>query len=55
MLGREIQAAWRRNCLTEEPLAQRMVLTMALYLLGIILFVLGTLVVMTLPNPVPGA
>jgi succinate dehydrogenase / fumarate reductase membrane anchor subunit len=33
----------------------RMVLTMALYLLGIILFVLGTLVVMTLPNPVPGA
>jgi succinate dehydrogenase / fumarate reductase membrane anchor subunit len=33
----------------------RVVLTMALYLLGIILFVLGTLVVMTLPNPVPGA
>jgi hypothetical protein len=28
---------------------------MALYLLGIVLFVIGTLVVMTLPNVVPDA
>ena len=33
----------------------RTVTLMALYLLGIVLFVLGTLVVMTLPNVVPAA
>jgi succinate dehydrogenase / fumarate reductase, membrane anchor subunit len=33
----------------------RLVLMTGLYLLGIVLFVLGTLVVMTLPNPVPAA
>lgn len=33
----------------------RRVLLLALYALGILLFVLGTIVVVTLPNPVPGA
>jgi succinate dehydrogenase / fumarate reductase membrane anchor subunit len=33
----------------------RTLLLSGLYLLGIVVFVLGTIVVMTLPNPVPGA
>ncbi len=33
----------------------RTLLLSALYLIGIVVFVLGTIVVMTLPNPVPGA
>jgi succinate dehydrogenase / fumarate reductase membrane anchor subunit len=33
----------------------RTLLLSGLYLIGIVVFVLGTIVVMTLPNPVPGA
>ena len=33
----------------------RTLLLSGLYLVGIVVFVLGTIVVMTLPNPVPGA